>query len=154
MTPSHMRRGFGVRRYVMTLEMQRTLKCDGCGTTRVSTTDQAGTMRAKARKDGWHRSDNNVTDVCGDCWKARGRPTRNNNTNVLRKGELHPLSKLTEESVKDIRELAAEGMNLQLLAIWYKVSHSTIRNVVKKRTWVHVEDSPSANTSNTDTTSS
>lgn len=138
----------------MTLELQRTLKCDGCGVTRVSATEQAAAMRAAARKDGWHRADNNATDVCPDCWKSRGRPLRNNNTNVLRKGELHPLSKLTEQSVRDIRELAAEGMNMQLLAVWYKVDHSTIRNVVKKRTWRHVEDSPSETTNKADSTSS
>lgn len=138
----------------MTLEVQRVLKCDGCGTTRVSDTEKAGLMRAKAKLDGWHRADDNTHDLCPDCWTVRRAAPRPPVVRVQRKGESHPLAKLNEQSVRDIRELAAEGVTMTLLACWYQVDHSTIRNVVKKRTWQHVEDSPSATTSSENSTDS
>jgi hypothetical protein len=50
------------------------------------------------------------------------------------------LSKLTEESVRQIRATYAEGgISLRQLAAAYGVTNTTLHAVIHRRTWVHVE---------------
>jgi len=55
-------------------------------------------------------------------------------------GEKHYISKLTEQQVKEIRKMRKENPNLTYteIADIYGVSHETIYDIVKKRTWKHV----------------
>lgn len=53
-----------------------------------------------------------------------------------RKHEKHPLHKLTEQDVSDIRELASKGsMNQHKLALLYSVSDTTIHEIIHYKTW-------------------
>lgn len=55
------------------------------------------------------------------------------------RGETHGMRKLTENDVREIRRLAAEGYAEEHLAHLYRCSASNIRSVVKRRTWKHVD---------------
>jgi len=54
------------------------------------------------------------------------------------KGEALPHSKLNEVAVKDIRQRANKGVSVKELARQYNVSTSTIRDVVRRKSWKHV----------------
>jgi hypothetical protein len=53
-------------------------------------------------------------------------------------GSRHPNSKLTENDVKLIRELRAEGASQQRLANIFQVSRAAIRQVLEGRAWKYV----------------
>jgi hypothetical protein len=53
----------------------------------------------------------------------------------IARGERIANSRLTKESVAGIRLLASEGKSTRILAEQFGVGHTTIRNVVQKRTW-------------------
>jgi hypothetical protein len=54
-------------------------------------------------------------------------------------GELHPMHKLSEKQVLQIRDLWKIGhRNLRVLARNYGVSSTNIRKIVMKQTWVHI----------------
>lgn len=54
------------------------------------------------------------------------------------KGEELPQSKLTEASVRDIRQQASEGVSNKELARQYNVSVWAIRDVINYKSWKHV----------------
>jgi len=54
------------------------------------------------------------------------------------KGSKHPLSKITEADVLQIRELRASGMRVVLLAQKFNVSVECIYSVIKRLRWGHV----------------
>lgn len=55
------------------------------------------------------------------------------------RGELHPMHKLTEEDVKNIRALWKRGhRNVKVLARNHKVSTSNIKKIVTNKTWTHI----------------
>ena len=58
------------------------------------------------------------------------------------RGDVHPNAKLTVADVLDIRRRAAAGEPKAALARAFGVSPCTIRNVVVRRTWAHVQDEP------------
>lgn len=58
---------------------------------------------------------------------------------VERKGEEHPMAKLTEDEVKQIRELRKEGMTLMTLGEMFGVSYATIGYIASRRLWSHVK---------------
>jgi DNA-binding transcriptional regulator YiaG len=57
---------------------------------------------------------------------------------TMTNGERHPLSKLTEETVRQIRQDAG-SVSVSEQARRYGVSRPTIRAVIARRTWAHVE---------------
>lgn len=61
---------------------------------------------------------------------ARGRQPR---------GTQIPWSKLTEDSVREIRYLAASGIPMSHLAKRFDVSEAAISYAVKRKTWKHVD---------------
>lgn len=64
---------------------------------------------------------------------ARAFPNRN-----TARGERSGRAVLTEQDVRDIRDLRAEGMTYVGLATWYNVSEGTISAILARRTWRHV----------------
>jgi len=50
------------------------------------------------------------------------------------------VGKLDRAKVLEIRQLKARGWSLRMLAKSFKVSRSTIRAVVRLKTWAHVSD--------------
>lgn len=54
------------------------------------------------------------------------------------RGERHGCAKLTESEVRAIRELCKTTM-LKDIALRFRISETTIRDIVKRRTWVHVQ---------------
>jgi hypothetical protein len=58
----------------------------------------------------------------------------------LRRGEAHGRAKVTEEQVREIRRLYAEGVPHRKLAKMFGLSPSPILDIVHRRHWQHVED--------------
>lgn len=55
------------------------------------------------------------------------------------KGEAHPMHKLTEVQVQNIRELWKIGhRNIKVLARNHKVSPANIKKIVTNQTWTHM----------------
>lgn len=54
-------------------------------------------------------------------------------------GEKHPSARLTEAAVRTIRAAAATGAPYLLLAAEHRVSRRTINDIVRRRTWTHLE---------------
>jgi hypothetical protein len=58
---------------------------------------------------------------------------------MLRRGEQHPMHKLTEKQVNTIRELWKIGhRNVRVLAKNNGVSPTNIKKIVKNETWTHI----------------
>jgi len=65
---------------------------------------------------------------------------RDNNRDTVAKGRhVSPLTKLTEDAVRQIRKLAGIE-TLHEIAARFGVTHAAINAVLKKITWKHVED--------------
>lgn len=58
-------------------------------------------------------------------------------------GEQHPLAKMTDATVRQLREWYAEG-NISMLSLGseYGIGESTCRDIIKRNTWKHVPDTP------------
>lgn len=70
---------------------------------------------------------------CGDKNGARIHPER------MTKGEDNHFSKLTENSVREIRSLCASGMGRLQVANIFNVSRDNVRMIVLRKTWKHVQ---------------
>jgi len=58
---------------------------------------------------------------------------------VMLRGEAHPMHKLTEEQILQIRELYKVGhRNINVIARNYKVSPANIKKIVTNQTWTHM----------------
>ena len=58
---------------------------------------------------------------------------------VMLRGESHPMHKLTEEQILQIRELYKVGhRNINVIARNYKVSPANIKKIVTNKTWTHM----------------
>jgi hypothetical protein len=55
------------------------------------------------------------------------------------RGERSGVSKLTEEKVREIRRLYASGLSQEAIAIQVGMCQKAISNVVRRKTWAHVE---------------
>lgn len=55
------------------------------------------------------------------------------------RGEAHVNSKLTEELVRRIRSLHAEGYGYDRIAQAIGISKPTVQKIVKRKLWAHVE---------------
>lgn len=53
-------------------------------------------------------------------------------------GEKNRRSKLTESDVRSIRSEYADGKSLRVLGSKYGVLHTTIHDILTRRTWIHV----------------
>ena len=54
-------------------------------------------------------------------------------------GSCHPNSKLTEESIKEIRALSKIGKSASVIAAKFSVSQSNISVILRGETWAHVK---------------
>lgn len=54
------------------------------------------------------------------------------------KGESHPKAKLTNDQVKQIRDLYSKGFSSNVIARNFKVSDWNIKEIVKRKTWKHI----------------
>lgn len=54
------------------------------------------------------------------------------------RGESHPRAKLTNEQVRQIRELYKQGFSTNVIARNYKVSKWNVEQIVKNKTWTHL----------------
>lgn len=54
------------------------------------------------------------------------------------RGVDHPGAKLTEDQVRQIRALHSRGYGYRRLSQAFRMSQSSIRNIVMRRTWAHV----------------
>lgn len=54
------------------------------------------------------------------------------------KGVTHPFAKLTEDNVREIRQLSNEGYSPRAIATIFGVSRGTIEPILKGETWKHV----------------
>ena len=70
-----------------------------------------------------------VESIREDKWKGVGD---------LRGSNVHH-AKLTEDDVREIRRLSSNGISIITIAEQFPVSHSTVRAVVKRQSWIHVE---------------
>jgi predicted DNA-binding protein (UPF0251 family) len=57
---------------------------------------------------------------------------------ATRRGERHPRAKLTEDDVRLIRALGAEGMTQRGLAAKFEVSKHAIEAILTRQSWRHV----------------
>ncbi len=57
------------------------------------------------------------------------------------RGIAHPNSKLTEDDIREIRELASEGLSQRKIAKQFGVTRGTIEPILKGETWTHVDPS-------------
>lgn len=57
----------------------------------------------------------------------------------LRKGENHPNARMTEEKVRQARQLHAEGWSTYYVAAAFDIEQKTAYNIVKRISWKHVE---------------
>ncbi len=55
------------------------------------------------------------------------------------KGVAHPIAKLNDESVRNIRSLSEQGISQRKIAATYSVSQGTIWQILKGNYWAHVE---------------
>lgn len=53
-------------------------------------------------------------------------------------GIAHPNAKLTDENVRQIRKLSAQGLSQRKLAKQFNVSRGTIEPIIKGETWKHI----------------
>lgn len=55
-----------------------------------------------------------------------------------KKGSIHPIAKLTDNDVLEIRASHQKGDSTSVLAQKYKVSLVTIRSIVRRASWTHI----------------
>lgn len=97
------------------------------------------------RPDGYecrHIDDNKLNnDLSNLAWGTHAENTedRDRNGKTL-KGEKHPLAKLTEEKVRDIRRRSANGESRKSIAQDYGINPGSIASIIKFITWKEVKD--------------
>jgi hypothetical protein len=60
-------------------------------------------------------------------------------TGLILRGEANPSSRLTEQKVREIRRLRAEGVRVQDIAYQFGVSEKAVYWACRRLTWRHVE---------------
>ncbi len=74
-------------------------------------------------------------------WKtARDNNLQKNEHGTMCRGERHPMSKLSEQDVLDVRRLYRAGMSHRQLAAQFRLSSSTIGELLRGENWAHVRE--------------
>ncbi len=100
---------------------------------------EGATLSDLARRFGVTES--NASSICrGKTWTHAGGPVSTSRSMVNRaRGGRTGSAKLSETAVRRIRERASRGVTYKAIASEYGVAAWTISNVVRRRTWAHVE---------------
>ena len=69
---------------------------------------------------------------------SKGRQAKGESRNAPR-GEDHPGSRLTKRDVLEIRKLAADGILRKEIATKFKVSLSTVYQIINRKMWKHIK---------------
>lgn len=104
--------------------------------------DNVNDMIAKGREASGSRNGNykpGVIEAKRALAKARYKGQPNARLTAGSIGQLNPHAILTEAAVRDIRAKVAAGMSHGAAAYEYAVSPSTVRSIVTRRTWKHVD---------------
>ena len=83
-----------------------------------------------------NHKDNCAANLCYGTKKENADDRVRHGTSPV--GEKHPLARLTEMNVKDIRQRSASGVRTKVLANEYGMTMSAIRRAVKRKSWSHV----------------
>lgn len=70
----------------------------------------------------------------GDKNASRLHPDR------LRRGEAHGRAKVTEQQVREIRKLAAQGVPHRAIAAQFGLTSTPVLDIIHRKHWAHVED--------------
>lgn len=54
------------------------------------------------------------------------------------RGEAHPMAKLTNDQVLQIRQLYKNGFSLKVISKNFNISTWNIMEIVKNKTWTHI----------------
>jgi len=78
--------------------------------------------------------------ACNLEWSTRSEnETHAYQTGLASVGSAHSQSKISEEDVKRIRQLRAEGYLLRQLSSMFKLSESTLSSICHRQIWKHVD---------------
>jgi hypothetical protein len=83
------------------------------------------------------KTDNRLSNLCWGTFKENSEDCLIHGT--LKRGENHGMSKLNEQSVREIRQLRNQGMRIAEIARIYGITDVTVSHVCHRKTWTHVE---------------
>lgn len=94
-----------------------------------------------SRVEGCHKDGNSLNNHRSNLYWGSARTNKEDarKHGTMTRGESSNFTRLTEVQVRVIRESAEEGVKLSFLAKWFQVNVETIRAVVKRKTWKHVQ---------------
>ena len=55
-----------------------------------------------------------------------------------KRGEQHPMAKLSEKDVLKIRKLSEDGLSLRQIAKMFNIDNTNIEYIVNRKTWTHI----------------
>lgn len=89
-----------------------------------------------------HKDTNKHNNIVSNLEWATGKENvqhaKRNGLLENRKGEDNAFSKLTEEQVKEIRNLRSSGMTLTRIAKQYSIAETTVSQIANYRSWKHI----------------
>lgn len=58
---------------------------------------------------------------------------------MIARGQRNGAAKLSEQNVRDIRDLRSKGQSYSFIAMLFNVNHSTIWRIINGEHWTHVK---------------
>jgi hypothetical protein len=104
---------------------------------RRSIADADAAAALKLRSEGWTITA--IADHFGTTFRVIQKATAGSGYENMPKGEANPSARLTDNLVREIRSLYACGMSSARIAKQLGFGNSTVKKVIKRETWRHVE---------------